>query len=483
MRILLIDDEVLSREAVAEFLKEQLGHLVTQSSSAQEALNLFIAEPFPVVLSGVRMPGMSGMDLLKNIREMPQGQRCVVILFTAYADTKTAVEALRLGVSDLLNKPLDVEELAESLQRALEKQNGNISIGSAREADRSADLEANNAPQPAGKFYHDSYAEIPGLGRVGIFSDALKAVVTMTLRLHQDRSIPVLIEGETGTGKEIIARLVHHGEGESSDPFVSINCSAISPGLFESELFGYEGGAFTGAKRSGIIGKLELAQGGSLFLDEIGDMPLEMQPKLLRALQEKEIYRVGGLKKIPLNVRIIAATNRNLKKIVEDGVFRQDLYQRLNLGWINVPPLRKQKEAIVPLAQMFLNQYAETLHKRFRFIHRDAQKILENYSWPGNVRELQNTIDRGVLLYDDVELKPEHVNFLIRGQDFIYDAGSSATLKPGSITLPPEGLDLTTLEAEIVRKALLKFDGNRTHAARYLGLTRSALRSRLNKVN
>jgi DNA-binding NtrC family response regulator len=145
--------------------------------------------------------------------------------------------------------------------------------------------------------------------------------------------------------------------------------------------------------------------------------------------------------------------------------------------------LRKQKEAIVPLAQMFLNQYAETLHKRFRFIHRDAQKILETYPWPGNIRELQNTIDRGVLLYDDVELKPGHVNFLIRGQDFLYDAGSSGALKPGSITLPPEGLDLTTLEAEIVRKALLKFDGNRTHAARYLGLTRSALRSRLNKEN
>jgi DNA-binding NtrC family response regulator len=427
------------------------------------------------------MPGMSGLELLQNIREMPQGRRSAVILFTAYADVKTAIDALRLGVNDLLRKPLDVEELAESLARVMEKQVQAASDEPSAAQNPGSAAQSDNGATAGGRFYSESYAEIPGIGKVGIFSDAMKAVVTMTLRLHQDRSIPVLIEGETGTGKEIIARMVHHGETESPNSFVSINCSAISPGLFESELFGYEGGAFTGAKRSGTIGKLELANGGTLFLDEIGDMPLEMQPKLLRALQEKEIYRVGGLKRIPLDVRIVAATNRNLKQLVEDRVFRQDLYFRLNLGWIQVPPLRRQKEAIAPLAQMFLNQFAETQRKRFRFIHRDALKVLENYSWPGNIRELQNTIDRVILLYDDVELKTEHLGFLQRGGADHLETGT-VVLKLGSLTLPSDGLDLASLEAEIVRKTLLKFDGNRTRAAQYLGLTRSALRSRLMKT-
>ncbi|HEX7342673.1 MAG TPA: sigma-54 dependent transcriptional regulator, partial [bacterium] len=322
---------------------------------------------------------------------------------------------------------------------------------------------------------------LPGMGRVGIFSDAMKAAVTMTRRLHEDRTIPVLIEGETGTGKEVIAHLIHHGEQECAAPFISINCSAISPNLFESELFGYEGGAFTGARKSGIIGKLELAQGGTLFLDEIGDMPLDLQPKLLRALQEREIYRVGGLKKVPLDVRIIGATNRNLKSLVDEGRFRQDLYFRLHVGWVHVPPLREQKEAIIPLAQMFQNQYAAARKRRFRFISQEARARLIDYAWPGNIRELQNTLDRIVLLHDDIELRKEHLNFLTQDASLNWEADRSE-IKPGYIGLPPQGLDLAGLESEIVRKALQLFGGNKTKAAQYLGLTRSALRSRLQKL-
>jgi len=477
MRILLIDDEIISRNSVAQFLEEQLGHQVTLCDSAQEGLTKFIAEPFPIVLSAVTMPGMSGLDLLRSIREYSAGRGTAFILMAGVPDAEVAVEALRLRATDLLRKPVDPEELDQALARATEELTARNGAAKAPSSAPSETIPADSRYAPEG-FLDENYAEVPGIGRVGIFSDALKAVTAMAYRLHEDRTVPVLIEGETGTGKEIVARMVHYGRSDTETPFISINCSAISSGLFESELFGYEAGAFTGARKTGSPGKLELAQGGTLFLDEIGDMPLDLQPKLLRALQEKEIFRVGGLKQVPLNVRVIAATNRNLKQSVEQGIFRQDLYYRLNLGWIHLPPLRRQKEAIAPLAHMFLIQYAEARRRRFRFIHREALRRLENYPWPGNVRELQNTIDRVVLLYNDIELKPEAVDFLDHGLEAAYDP-ESVVIKPGCVALPDGSLDLETLETEIVRKAILKFNGNRSQAARYLGLTRSALRSRL----
>ncbi|TKJ42432.1 sigma-54-dependent Fis family transcriptional regulator [candidate division LCP-89 bacterium B3_LCP] len=478
MRILLVDDETLSRQPIADFLEEQLHHQVTQCGDGKEALKIFTAEPFPIVLTDVRMPGISGLDLLMRIRSVPEGRRTSVILFTGYADVDTAIGALRQGAGDLLRKPLNLEELAQVVTRMVDRQNfmtGHADQDQLPEADTellTTDIEDDYT------FIKDSQIEVPDAGRVGIYSDDLRAVMTMAFRLHEDRNIPVLIEGETGTGKEILARMVHYGREGDDKPFISINCSAISPGLFESELFGYEGGAFTGAKRSGIIGKLELAQGGTLFLDEIGDMPIDLQPKLLRALQEKEIYRVGGLKRIPLDVRIIAASNRNLKTLAEKGDFRQDLYYRLNIGWMQLSPLRNQKDSIAALAQMFLVQFAQQKKRRFRFLHRDAISILETYSWPGNVRELKSTIERVTLLYDDIELKPDHLAFLSQGSEY--------TPKPlhhpiqlGSLTIPDDELDILSLESEIVRKALAKCDGNKSQTARYLKLSRSALRSRL----
>jgi transcriptional regulator with PAS, ATPase and Fis domain len=301
-------------------------------------------------------------------------------------------------------------------------------------------------------------------------------VVDLAKRFHEDRSVPVLIEGETGTGKEIIARMIHFGEGNVNTPFITINCSAITPTLFESELFGYEEGAFTDAKKQGMMGKFELAYGGTLFLDEIGDLPLEMQPKLLRVLEEQEIYRIGGTKKIKLDVRVICATNRNLDHLIQRKTFRQDLYYRLNVGRIYIPPLRERKEAIVPLAFLFLDKYSREKEKTFKYIHRDAVKILENHDWKGNVRELQNTVERVVLLYNDIELKPEYLRFL--ASEELVDP-SASHLNPGHIILPPDGLDLKELEREVVRKAMRMFTGNKTKAAEYLGISRSALRSRL----
>jgi transcriptional regulator with PAS, ATPase and Fis domain len=308
----------------------------------------------------------------------------------------------------------------------------------------------------------------------------MKAAVVLALRFHEDRNIPVLIEGETGTGKEVIARLVHQGNSRENRPFVSVNCSAISPSLYESELFGYEGGAFTGSKSRGAMGKMESSKGGTLFLDEIADMPLEMQPKLLRALQEKEIYRVGGSKRIKLDIRIIVATNRNLRQCMEQGHFRKDLFFRLNLGRIYIPTLREQKESIVPLSQMFLSIFAEQKKRRFRFIHRDAMKILEDYPWPGNIRELRNTIERVIILNDEEELRGEHLDFLtLDGREQQVEHGTM--IKPGQIALPPSGLNLPDLELEIIRKTLYKFNNNKTKAAEYLGISRHAIRTRLQR--
>jgi len=481
MEILLVDDEPLIRDILAEFLKDQLGHGVTVCENGREALELFRRTPFPMVLTDIRMPRMNGIELLRSIKELPEGRASDIVILTGFGDMETAIQALRAGAYDYLLKPVNIEELAAVVTRIAEHQlllRENYELSRRFEAKVA---EATHETELKFDRLKTAYAEIVNVGRIGIFSEEMRAVAEMAKRLHEDRSVPVLIEGETGTGKEVVARLVHYGDGEVAAPFVSINCSAISPGLFESELFGYESGAFTGARKEGMMGKLEFAQGGTLFLDEIGDLPLELQPKLLRTLQEREMYRVGGLKKIKLDVRIICATNRNLARLVEEGRFRRDLFYRLNMCRIYIPPLRRMKEAIAPMAQMFLEDCAAKKKRRFRFLTREAVRVLEEHQWPGNVRELQNTIERVVLLYDDIEVRPEHLRFLTPdGNERPVSGGTP--LKPGSLVLPPDGLDLEALVSEITRKALAMFNGNKSRTAAYLGITRSALRSRLKRA-
>ncbi|MDQ1266298.1 MAG: hypothetical protein QG635_1450, partial [Bacteroidota bacterium] len=280
------------------------------------------------------------------------------------------------------------------------------------------------------------------------------------------------------TGKEIISRLVHFGENGLEEPYNSINCTSITPSLFESELFGYEGGAYTGSKSVGMSGKLELAGAGTVLFDEIGDLPLELQPKLLKVIEERRFYRVGGLKEISLEARIIAATNRDLKVMISQGSFRKDLYHRLNTGCINIPSLREQRESIIPLAQMFLNEFSRRRRRLFKFIGKSAAELLQSCQWNGNIRELRNLIDRVTLLFNEVELQPAHLD----SAEF-YSSSDSVNnipiLKIGGFELPDEGLNLQNLESEIVRKVLEKFNGNKSKTAAYLGLTVSSLRSRL----
>jgi two-component system, NtrC family, response regulator AtoC len=483
MRILLIDDEELSLKAISGFLTHQLGHDVTECQNGGEALKLYKANPFPLVISDIRMPGINGIELSRYIKGLPESQFTDIVLITGFGNMDSAVQALRAGAYDFLLKPIDVDELATLVSRVEEhlsllKENLDLRVH--------FEKELNQATREVRLRYEriqSAYSKIVGIGNIGIFSEKLREIRDIAEKLHQDSTLPVLIEGETGTGKEVVARMIHYGPGDVTTPFVSINCTAIPANLFETELFGYVEGAFTDAKKKGAIGKFELAQGGTIFLDEIGDLPLEIQPKLLRVLEERAIYRVGGLKKIQLDLRVICATNQNLQQKVKAGRFREDLYYRLNVAYIHVPPLRERKEAIAPLGQLFLTQYAEKKNRRFRFLNRDSIKILEAYPWPGNIRELQNTIERAVLLYDDIEIRPEHIRFLMAGDGDNPSAAAQETrsreLDPARIQLPPDHLDLKALEEEIVRKALSKFSGNKTRAAEYLGLTRSALRSRL----
>ena len=313
--------------------------------------------------------------------------------------------------------------------------------------------------------FKKAYSNVTGIGQVGVFSAKMKEIVKMAEVFHKDRNVPVLIEGATGTGKEIIARMIHYGNDELKTPFITLNCSAISESLFESELFGYEAGAFTGAKAAGMIGKMELAQGGTLFLDEIGELPLSMQPKLLRALELKEIFRIGGNTCIKLDIRIICATNRNLALELEKGNFREDLYYRLNTGKITIPPLAQRKEEIAPLAQLFLLEFSKEKKKSFLSIENDAIKQLESYAWPGNVRELRNVIERATLLYDDSELRAEHLEFLN------HKKSSEHSSRRILIDFPEEGVDYSEIERRIFQKGLELCDGNKTLLAKLLNIS------------
>lgn len=479
MKILIVDDDKLSRDAVSQFLQEQMGYTVKTSVSGEDAVSQFRKEPFEVVVTDMKMPGMSGIELMKQIKASKPNTE--VIIMTGFGDMESSIEALRAGAADYLLKPVNIEELAVTLERIrkyheLQSENKKLRDTVSTSDERLREDDA--------KLYslQSTLREVTKTGSVGIFSSAMQNIVEVSQKYHRERDVPVLIQGATGTGKEIVARLLHHGsDGEEDRPFVPVNCAAIAPQLFESELFGYSEGAFTGARKNGAAGKLELAQGGTLFLDEIGEMPKEFQPKLLRALQEREIYRVGGSKAIKLDVRFVFATNKDLKTMVDDNEFRNDLYYRLNLGQITIPPLTERKNEIIPLAQMFLEKYAQKRKKAFRFISREARDILLEYHWPGNVRELQNTIERIVLLYNDQTVLPHHLSYLLR------DPGKETELtgqklETGKVLLPDHSLPIEELEKEIVSKALRKFDGNKTKVADYLGISRSALRSRLRKL-
>ncbi len=482
MKILLVEDDIDCRLSLAKFL-EWHGHKVIECNNGQDALNILNKEIIHLVLSDIRMPYMDGHEFLRRIKKSPLYKDVIVILITGYGDVKGAVSALRDGAYDYLLKPINLEELSvitEKIAEYIILKQENLQLT------ENFDRQLKEATKDIKKELNDlkkAYAREVGTADIGIFSDKLRQVFIMARRLHGNHDIPVLIEGETGTGKEIIARFIHHGEGDVTSPFVGLNCSAISPTLFESEMFGYEAGAFTGGKPKGEKGKLELAEGGSIFLDEIGDLAYDHQAKLLRVIQEREYYRVGGLRKYSTNVRFITSTNKDIKKIVSEGSFREDLYYRLNVGYIKIPPLRERREEIVPLARMFISQLRKQKKTHFNKISVGACKMLEEYNWPGNIRELKNSMERLALFSDDIEVKPRHLDYIIRNYPLINrENGSFKSFQSVIFTLPEKGLDLNKFTLEIVKKALAKNHENRTETAKFLGISRSTLYTYMKKL-
>ncbi len=370
-RILIVDDEEQMRDLLTKVL-EKNGYQVAVSGDGAQALALLEREPADLVVTDVRMPGLSGMEALRAIKEL--NPEIVVIIMTAFGSIDQAVQAVKEGAYDYINKPFKIDEMLLTIKKALEERRLRHEVTALRHELRAR--------------YH--FENLIGKSR------AMQEVFSLIEQVAASRST-VMVYGRSGTGKELVAKAVHYHSLRSSKAFVAVNCAAIPSELLESELFGHEKGAFTGAIAT-KVGKFELATGGSLFLDEVGSMRLDLQAKILRALQEREIERVGGTRTIKIDVRVIAATNRDLKKAVEEGTFREDLYYRLNVVPITLPDLKDRQEDIPLLANHFVQKFARESNTSIHEISKEAMGILLSYPWPGNVRELENVVERAVTL-------------------------------------------------------------------------------------
>ncbi|MGH9572568.1 MAG: sigma-54-dependent transcriptional regulator [Candidatus Acidiferrales bacterium] len=442
-RVLVIEDEEKLRR-VLELQLKGAGYDVEQARTAEDGVRL--ADTADLILTDLRLPGMNGLQLLAKLRE--QNLQTPVIVMTAYGTVEMAVEAMKAGAADFLEKPFSLEHLLARITKALE-------IRSLRDENRELRAEL------GARYEFDNL--------VG-HSSAMQEIFATVDRVAPTRAT-VLLAGESGVGKDMIARAIHHHSPRHDKPFVKINCTAIPENLMESELFGYEKGAFTGANTS-KPGKFEQADTGTVFLDEIGDVPASVQVKLLRVLQEREFERLGSNRTRQIDVRVIAATNVDLRAALEQGNFREDLYYRLNVVPINVPPLREHKEDIPFLAEYFVKKLAKDLGSGVTSISDDAIRRLMQYHWPGNVRELQNVIERSIVLCSCETLE---------ASDIKLETAPRARFQSSELSLP-EGMTLDDYEQTIIRDALKRASGNKSQTARLLGLTRNALRYRLTQM-
>jgi two-component system, NtrC family, response regulator AtoC len=483
VRILLVEDDNDIRDSLSEFL-QSVGHEVLERANGQKALALLKTARVHCVLSDIQMPVMGGQELLKRIKLSQTMKNIEVILFTGYGDVRGAVEAMREGAYDYLTKPVDVKELDIVLRRlgeflSLKEENTKLLTHFTAEVEKAT----HDIRDELTQIRHVFAKEI-GKTEIGVYSDSMKAVFRAAETLHRNPDVPVLIEGETGTGKELVAHVIHYGKGDVITPFIGINCAAISPSLFESEFFGYEPGSFTGGHPKGQKGKLELAKNGTLFLDEISEMSIEHQAKLLRLIQEREYYSVGGLKKARTEARFICATNQDVGLMAEAGTFRKDLYFRLNVGSIRIPPLRERSEDILPLAELFLARIREQKRTLFRKIGGKAAVMLGEYHWPGNVRELKNTIERIVLYFNHDEILPEHLSTCFQT---VARSGAgpaaAAPIDPDAPELPENGLPLDRMVLNVVRRAFERNMGHQTRTAQYLGISVRVLQTYLKKIS
>jgi len=445
VEVLLVDDDESFRR-VQEYQLSQAGYQVTACGDGLSALESFESHLHDVVVTDVRMPGLDGLELLARIKAVSPETPVVVV--TGHGTIETAVEAMKQGAFDFLTKPFPRDHLRLTLQRALEMARLRMEN---RELRRAVE----------GRF---SFQNLIGS------SPAMKRLYEV-LELAAPSNSTVLVSGETGTGKELVARALHYNSARREGPFATLNCGAIPESLMESELFGHRKGAFTGAQAE-RKGKFESADGGTLFLDEVGEIPLTLQPKILRVLQSGEVDRIGADRPVKVDVRIVAATNRDLEVMVAERAFRQDLYYRLAVVPVRVPPLRERREDIPLLAQHFLDRMAERTERPSLRLPPEVFGLFDRYSWPGNVRELENLIERLVVMSRedilDISMLPEAI--------------MAGEVRGGhAFVLPQEGVDLEQMERDLIVQALERNDGNRTHAARDLSLTRNALLYRMQK--
>jgi DNA-binding NtrC family response regulator len=442
--VLIVEDEPKMRRLLELQLAEE-GFTTHAAADAESGLGILGREPVDLVLTDFRLPGMNGLDFLQAVKRV--NALAPVVIMTAYGSVESAVEAMKLGASDYVLKPFALAELVLVIRKELESR-------ALREENRSL-------REALGQRY--AYENIVAR------SEKMQSVLALVERVAPTNTT-VLLGGETGVGKDLVARAIHQHSQRAAGPFVKINSTAIPETLLESELFGYEKGAFTGAASS-KPGKFELAHKGTLFLDEIGDVPPATQVKLLRILQEREFERLGGTKTLHVDVRLVAATNRNLRQALEEGTFREDLYYRLNVVAIDIPPLRERREDIPALAEWFLEKFARESGKNIQGIAPEAMKRMVDFYWPGNVRELENVVERAVTLCAGKMLETGDIHLDSR-------PGAAANSAP----VLPEGTTLEQWEDEIIREALRRANGNKSQAARALGLSRNALRYRLSKM-
>jgi DNA-binding NtrC family response regulator len=444
--ILVVEDEAKMRRLLELQLAEEGFHART-AGDAETGLQLLGKESFDVVVTDFKLPGMSGLEFLHAVKRV--NADLPVVIMTAYGTVESAVDAMKAGASDYVLKPFSLAELVLVIRKEL--------------ATHELRQENRDLREALGRRYE--YKNIVAR------SDKMQAVLALVERVAPTNST-VLIGGESGVGKDLVARAIHEHSQRASGPFIKINSTAIPETLLESELFGYEKGAFSGATAS-KPGKFEMANNGTLFLDEIGDVPAATQVKLLRILQDREFERLGSTRTQKVDVRLVAATNRDLRAALEEGTFREDLYYRLNVVAIDIPPLREHREDIPALAEFFLQKSARESGKAVQGITPPAMKMLMDFHWPGNVRELQNVLERAVTLStgSTLDVGDIHIDAPVRRTHA--DAGSAAL---------PEGMTLEQYEEELLREALKRANGNKSQAARALGLSRNALRYRLTKM-
>ena len=443
--ILIVEDEAKMRRLLELNLGED-GFTTFSAGDAESGLKLLQENAIDLVLTDLKLPGMNGLEFLQAVKR--QNAALPVVVMTAFGTVETAVEAMKAGASDYVLKPFSLAEMRMVVHKELDVRNLREENRSLREA--------------LGKRY----------AHPNIVARSAKMQETLaTVERVAPTNATVLLGGESGVGKDLIARAIHEKSRRATGPFVKINSTAIPENLLESELFGYEKGAFTGAAAS-KPGKFELADKGTLFLDEIGDVPPATQVKLLRVLQEREFERLGGTKTIKVDVRLVAATNRNLRTALEQGTFREDLYYRLNVVPIDIAPLRERKEDIPELVNLFVSRFAGDSGKPVEGISPEAMKVLVNYHWPGNVRELQNIIERACALAKGTTIEVADIHL---------DSHPGKGADAGNHFLPA-GLTLEQWEDEMIQEALRRAHGNKSQAARLLGLSRNALRYRLSKI-